>query len=254
MDVLHCAASHGHWRFSRAKCLYRLPKRYTRLIVLLKTRGRGATAIIRTWVEMTDFPALTHAVRRLCRAPTNTSQGHTASGTRQALANDLGSRLVTQQAHCTSGAAADDVFVDCFPTGGKCKPQVPVTLCGHPHQPSVSLLLGMNNETRNNGNANSVADDEGHRRQHARHHNTLLRRTTPPSFTQLARVCACVCALPSSSSPPSQSSAWSSAAPSSPPPRLPKHVKHVVVVVFRLAVGRCGVAAGRPFCVSRDLL
>jgi hypothetical protein len=47
---LHCAASHGHWRFSRATCLHRLPRRYTRLIVLLKIRGRGATAIIRTWV------------------------------------------------------------------------------------------------------------------------------------------------------------------------------------------------------------
>ena len=31
MDVLHCAASHGHWRFSRATCLHRLPRRYTRL-------------------------------------------------------------------------------------------------------------------------------------------------------------------------------------------------------------------------------
>ena len=44
MDVLHCAASHGHWRFSRATCLHRLPRRYTRLIVLLKIWVRGATA------------------------------------------------------------------------------------------------------------------------------------------------------------------------------------------------------------------
>ncbi len=29
MDVLHCAASHGHWRFSRATCLHRLPRGYT---------------------------------------------------------------------------------------------------------------------------------------------------------------------------------------------------------------------------------
>ncbi len=44
------AASHGHWRFNRATCLHRLPRRYTRLLVLLKIRGRRATAIIRTWV------------------------------------------------------------------------------------------------------------------------------------------------------------------------------------------------------------
>jgi hypothetical protein len=37
-----------HWRFSRATCLH--TRRYTRLTVLLKIRGRGATAIIRTWV------------------------------------------------------------------------------------------------------------------------------------------------------------------------------------------------------------
>ncbi len=30
MDVLHCAASHGHWRFNRATCLHRLPRRYIR--------------------------------------------------------------------------------------------------------------------------------------------------------------------------------------------------------------------------------
>ncbi len=35
-DGHDCAASHGHWRFSRATCLHRLPRRYTRLIVLLK--------------------------------------------------------------------------------------------------------------------------------------------------------------------------------------------------------------------------
>jgi hypothetical protein len=39
----HLAAPHGHWRFSRATCLHSLPRRYTRLIVLLKMRGRGAT-------------------------------------------------------------------------------------------------------------------------------------------------------------------------------------------------------------------
>ncbi len=31
-------------------CLHRLPRRYMRLIVLLKVRGRGATATIKTWV------------------------------------------------------------------------------------------------------------------------------------------------------------------------------------------------------------
>ncbi len=40
MDALHCAASHGHWRFNRATCLHRLPRRYTRRIVLLQVKGR----------------------------------------------------------------------------------------------------------------------------------------------------------------------------------------------------------------------
>jgi hypothetical protein len=41
---LHCAASHGRWRFNRAKncnMLHGLPTRYLRLIVLLKARGGG---------------------------------------------------------------------------------------------------------------------------------------------------------------------------------------------------------------------
>ncbi len=42
MDALHCAASHGHWRFNSASCLHRLPRRYTRLIVVLRVRGKGA--------------------------------------------------------------------------------------------------------------------------------------------------------------------------------------------------------------------
>jgi hypothetical protein len=50
MDVLHCAASHWHWRFSRATCLHRLPRRYTRLIVLLKVRGgRAGESVIFCW-------------------------------------------------------------------------------------------------------------------------------------------------------------------------------------------------------------
>ncbi len=36
--MLHCAASHGHWRFSKATCLHRLPRGYTRLTVLLSIR------------------------------------------------------------------------------------------------------------------------------------------------------------------------------------------------------------------------
>jgi hypothetical protein len=39
MDALHCVASHGHRRFNRAAGLHRLPRRYTRLLVL---RERGA--------------------------------------------------------------------------------------------------------------------------------------------------------------------------------------------------------------------
>ncbi len=45
MDVLHCAASHVHWRFNRAPCLHRLPRRYTRLIVLLKVHCTGEGGI-----------------------------------------------------------------------------------------------------------------------------------------------------------------------------------------------------------------
>jgi hypothetical protein len=45
--------SHGRWRFNRATCLHRLSRRYMRLIVLLKVRGRGAIAMIRTWVYHT---------------------------------------------------------------------------------------------------------------------------------------------------------------------------------------------------------
>ena len=48
VDALHGISR--HWRLNRATCLHRLPRRYTRLIVLLKIRGRGATASIRTWV------------------------------------------------------------------------------------------------------------------------------------------------------------------------------------------------------------
>jgi hypothetical protein len=32
--------------------MHRLPRRYTRLIVLLKVRGRGAIPIIMTWVKL----------------------------------------------------------------------------------------------------------------------------------------------------------------------------------------------------------
>jgi hypothetical protein len=51
MDVLHCVASHGHWRFNRATCLHRLPRRYTRLIARAQGTGEGAIAMIRTWVS-----------------------------------------------------------------------------------------------------------------------------------------------------------------------------------------------------------
>ncbi len=43
-------------RGSRATCLHRLPRRYTRLIVLLKIRGRGATWVSKSMMIADDDP------------------------------------------------------------------------------------------------------------------------------------------------------------------------------------------------------